>query len=128
MTTKAEYEDLIQRQSACIKSQMDRIGELEAEVARLNAVIQGDCDALQTLQKIYGDPSNPLSAVLKAAGIAVGFERPRPPSVDLHLIGIAERLGQARKAYLARMKVEQSVGDDPLGTDLTAVVRVICLN
>jgi hypothetical protein len=98
-----QLKELVARQTAMIQSQMDRIGALEAEITRLNAVIASDCDALETLQKIYSDASMPISTQLKAAGIAVQFERPRPPSIDYHLHGVAERLGEARQRYLARM-------------------------
>ena len=84
MASKRELEDIIQRQTAALKSQMNRIAELEAEVARLNGVISGDCDALQTLQKIYSDPANPLSTVMKAAAEAVAYERAKPPSVAIN--------------------------------------------
>ena len=98
MATEAEIEDLIQRQSACIRRQMDRIAELEAENAKLTAVVNGSCDALQVLQKVYSDTSAPLSAVLKAAGIAVNFERARPPLLNINWVdGLAARLAAARK-------------------------------
>jgi hypothetical protein len=83
MASKRELEVIVQRQTAALKLQMDRIAELEAEVARLNGVISGDCDALLTLQRIYTDPTNPLSVIMKAAGEAVGYERAKPPSVAI---------------------------------------------
>jgi hypothetical protein len=84
MASKRELEDIVQRQTAALKSQMDRIAELEAEVARLNEVISGECDALQTLQRIYTDPANSVSVIMKAAGEAVAYERAKPPSVAIN--------------------------------------------
>jgi hypothetical protein len=84
MASKRELEDIVQRQTAALKLQMDRIAELEAEFARLNEVISGDCDALQTLQRIYTDPANPVSVIMKAAGEAVAYERAKPPSVAIN--------------------------------------------
>jgi hypothetical protein len=111
MASKGELESLVARQTAALKLQAARIAELEADVARLNAVLANECDALQVLQRAYTDPSNPLSTQMRAAATAIHFERPRPPSVDLHLHGIAERLGEARQRYLARM--EGTVEDPP---------------
>jgi hypothetical protein len=84
MATEAELEDLIQRQSSCIRSQLAEIESLRAEVDRLNGVLRDEGDALAHLRRIYSDTNSPLSAVLKAAGIAVNFERPRPPSVTVN--------------------------------------------
>jgi hypothetical protein len=84
MATRAELEDVIRRQTEALRSQADQIVQLESEITRLNGVVSGSCDALQVLQKVYSDASAPLSAVLKAAGIAVAFERTRPPSVTVN--------------------------------------------
>ena len=56
-----------------------------ADVARLNGVLETSHDALAHLQKIYSDPNAPISAVLKAAGLAVGFERARPPQLSANI-------------------------------------------
>jgi hypothetical protein len=82
LTTKAELESLVARQTEALKSQLDRIAELEAEVARLNAVISGGHDALQTLQRLYSDTSQPVSVIMRAAAEAAPYERAKAPQVS----------------------------------------------
>jgi hypothetical protein len=71
----ARAADLLRRQTAKIK-------ELEAEIDRLNGVIETSHDALVHLQKVYSDPNAHESAIIKAAGLAIPFERAKPPSVN----------------------------------------------
>ena len=78
----ARAADLLSRQTAKIK-------ELEAEIDRLNGVIETSHDALAHLQKVYSDPNAHVSAVIKAAGAAIGFERAKPPSVNASIDGAA---------------------------------------
>jgi hypothetical protein len=65
-----------------MKRQMERIAELEDEVARLKA----NASAHQTLASIYADPNQPTGHRIKAAGLALGVETPRlesvPPAID----------------------------------------------
>jgi len=125
MATEAEIEDLIQRQSACIRRQMDRIAELEAENAKLTAVVNGSCDALQVLQKVYSDTSAPLSAVLKAAGIAVNFERARPPLLNINWVdGLAARLAAARKGEVAKVRIVDGRLVDPGDPDYNDAAEI----
>jgi hypothetical protein len=70
----AQAADVLRLQSA-------KIRELKAEVARLNAVIEGSCDALMHLQRLYGDPRNPPSITMKAACAAVAYGRSKPSPV-----------------------------------------------
>jgi hypothetical protein len=107
MASRAELEDIIARQTAALKLQADRIVELDAEVARLNGIIEGSSDALQTLQRIYTDRSNPVSTIMRAAAEAVPYERSRLPtlSVNADITGLADRLQAAREEYLSRCKV-----------------------
>ena len=87
MATKAALEDLVRRQSDCIQQQSGSITALKREIEALKAEIgrlnERDVDALEVLQKVYSDPNAPLSAVVKAAGAAVGYERSKPPSVAI---------------------------------------------
>jgi hypothetical protein len=64
-----------------------RCAMLEAEITRLNAVIETSHDALMHLQKVYSDPNAPVSDVIRAAGLAVGYERGKPPSVNASIDG-----------------------------------------
>ena len=102
MTTKAQYEDLIRRQTEALQSQLMRIEQLEAEITRLNAVIHDEGNALQVLRKVYTDANAPLSAVLKAAAVCAPFEAPRMPtaSVSFDVSALAARLAAARRGEL----------------------------
>jgi hypothetical protein len=73
------------------------LAQLRAEVKRLVDWINGDSDALTTLQRTYLDPKTTTSDRIKAAGAAIAYERPKI-SVQVH-VGpalLAERLDQAR--------------------------------
>jgi len=96
----ARAADLLRRQTA-------RIKELEAEIERLNGVIETSHDALAHLQRVYSDPNAPISAIIKAAGIAIAFERPKPPSINANFDGAtlfnlleAKRLAKRRPAVI----------------------------
>ena len=98
----AQAADLLRLQSA-------KIRELKAEVARLNAVIEGSCDALMHLQRLYSDPRNPPSITMKAAGAAVAYERSKPPSVIANagaslydMLEERKRLEQAKRVIDAK--------------------------
>src|SRR6516165_7848892 len=82
MASQAELENLIARQTDCIRSQINRIAELEAEVDRLNTAIAGSHDALVVLQELYSNRRNPPSVIMRAAGEAIGFERAKPRAVS----------------------------------------------
>jgi hypothetical protein len=83
MASMTDQEKLT-RAADLLRLQSAKIRELRAEVARLNRVIENSCDALTILQRIYSDPRNPPSVALKAAGVAVGFERSKRPSVTVN--------------------------------------------
>jgi hypothetical protein len=99
--------DLLRRQTAKIK-------ELEAEIDRLNGVIETSHDALTHLQKVYSDPHAPTSAIIKAAGLAIGFERAKPPSVNANINGAALfDLLEARNLAKRKPKVIDVTPSDP---------------
>jgi hypothetical protein len=71
--------------------------QLRAENKRLVDWINGDSDALTTLQRTYLDPETSTSDRIKAAGAAIAYERPKL-SVQVH-VGpglLGERLDAAR--------------------------------
>jgi hypothetical protein len=74
----ARAADLLRQQTAQIK-------ELEAEIDRLHSVIEGSCDALMHLQRIYTDPKLPTSVTLKAAGAALAYEGSKPPPISANV-------------------------------------------
>jgi hypothetical protein len=109
--------NLIARQTAVIKEQLARITELESEVARLNAIIRDEGDALAHLRRIYSDPSSSTAAVLRACDAAIPFERSRLPTLSfgLDVSAFAERLARARRGEVEAIDV--TPGDTPDTTD-----------
>jgi hypothetical protein len=70
-----------------LQAQTAKIRTLEAEIDRLNLVISNSHDALAHLQKIYSDPNAPIADIIRAAGMALSFERAKPPSVNASIDG-----------------------------------------
>jgi len=82
---------------------LDRNEALQAELTEvkqhLKALVdwvQGDADALTTLQSLYLDASEPSANRIKAAAAAIQFERAKPASASLMMIDFRERVRQAR--------------------------------
>src|SRR6516225_5321305 len=73
------------------------LAQLRDENKRLVDWINGDADALTTLQRTYLDPKTSTTDRIKAAGAAIAYERPKL-SVSVH-VGpalLGERLDAAR--------------------------------
>jgi hypothetical protein len=77
-------QELLDRCEYTIKYQMQEIDRLRAELERrddelklLLEWINGDADALTTLQRTYMDPKISTSDRIKAAGAAIAYERPK---------------------------------------------------
>ena len=101
-------EEKLARASDLLRLQSAKIRELKAEVTRLNAVIEGSCDALMHLQRLHSDPRNPRSITMKAAS-AVAYERSKPPSVTVNagaslydMLEERKRLEQAKRVIDAK--------------------------
>jgi hypothetical protein len=108
-----EIQELLDRYEYTVKYQKNEIDRLraeleqkDAELTQLLAWINGDADALVTLQRIYMDPRASTSDRIKAAGTAVAYERYKlsmqlrvGPSV------LSERLAQARAIKATEPKV-----------------------
>ena len=73
------------RAAELLQQQTAKIQELEAEIDRLHRVIEGSCDGLMHLQRIYTDPKLPVGVTTKAASVAVAYERAKPPSVAIKM-------------------------------------------
>jgi hypothetical protein len=95
-------QQVLDRCEYTIKYQMQEIDRLRAEIERrddelkqLLAWINGDADALTTLQLTYMDPKISTSDRIKAAGAAIAYERPKL-SVQLRVgpAVLGERLDQ----------------------------------
>jgi hypothetical protein len=104
ITMTGDRDDLVARQTACIRQQTNiiavlknEIATLHAEVDRLNGLLGGSADAVATLQQLYSSPDSPPSVRLRAAGLAAPFERAKAPHVShLYVDAFAERLRLAR--------------------------------
>ena len=108
-----QMQEALDRCEYAIKCQRTEIDRLRAELKRrdeeltqLLAWIDGDSDALVTLQRIYMDPRTSTTDRIKAAGQAVAYERYKlsmqlrvGPSV------LSERLAQARSIKSTKPKV-----------------------
>ena len=83
---------------------LDENQALRAELRTLVDWINGDQDALTTLQGLYLNPDEPASNRIRAAAAAIGYERPKlSASANLLFVDFRERVRQARlKAPLAR--------------------------
>jgi hypothetical protein len=82
------------------------LAQLRAEVKRLVDWINGDSDALTTLQRTYLDPRTTTADRIKAAGAAIAYERPKL-SVQLHVgpAVLGERLDQAKTMKMIEPKL-----------------------
>ena len=99
-----QMQEALDRCEYAIKCQRDEIDRLRAELQRkdeeltqLLAWIDGDSDALVTLQRTYIDPRTSTSDRIKACAAAVAYERHKL-TVQLR-VGpgvLGERLAQAR--------------------------------
>jgi hypothetical protein len=76
---------------------MVEINQLRAEIDRLLSWINGDADALTTLQGVYLDPEESPGNKIKAAAAAIGYERPKvATTTNLLVVDFRERVRQAR--------------------------------
>jgi hypothetical protein len=57
---------------------------LKDEIDALVGWIGGDGDALSALQAIYANPRTPEAHKIKAAGLALSYERPKPPTMNVN--------------------------------------------
>ena len=67
----------IARLEYVVREQMAEISRQRDEIDRLLGWINGDTDALTTLQGVYLDPEESAGNKIKAAAAAIGYERPK---------------------------------------------------
>ena len=100
----------IARLQYTIREQMTLMEQMQAEIDRLVAWIQGDKDALTCLQAVYNDPEESAGNKVRAAAAAIGYERPKMTPTNLVAIYFRERVRQARlKVPLAEPKVIEHI-------------------
>jgi hypothetical protein len=86
----------IARLQYALHEQNMEIDRLRDEVDRLLGWINGDVDALTTLQGVYLDPKESAGNRIKAAASAIGYERPKMTPTNLVVLDFRERVRQAR--------------------------------
>jgi hypothetical protein len=74
---KLQYQE-IEKLRAIIRWKDQELGRKDAELDGLISWIAGDADALAGLRSIYADPRQNLANKIKAAGLALSFERAKP--------------------------------------------------
>ena len=100
----------IARLEYVVREQMAEINRQRDEIDRLLGWINGDTDALTTLQGVYLDPKESQGNRIKAAASALPFERPRMTPTNLVVLDFRERVRQARlKAPLVEPKVIEHI-------------------
>jgi hypothetical protein len=93
----AHQKSELARAEYVVRLQMTEIDRLRAEVDRLLGWINGDADALTTLQSVYLDPKESVGHRVKAAASALPFERPKVSvSVNLGPALLGQRLDQMK--------------------------------
>ena len=100
----------IARLQYAMREQATEIDRLRNEIDRLLGWINGDTDALTTLQGVYNNPDESACNKIKAAAAAIGYERPKMVATNLVLVDFRERVRQARlKAPLVEPKVSEHI-------------------
>jgi hypothetical protein len=103
---------------AALHETLDENDELKAELKalmaenrRLLAWIMGEePDALTNLQRIYSDPNTPLSDQIKSSGLALPFERSKPPSSSVVVLSEYARdpAGYTRAIRLRQLEKDRA--------------------
>ena len=91
-----DAQELLDRAEYTIEYQKQEINRLRAEVDRLLGWINGDADALTTLQSVYLNPDETAGNRTRAAAAAIGYERPKMVATSLVVVDFRERVRQAR--------------------------------
>jgi hypothetical protein len=104
-----ELLDRYEYATKCQKNEIDRLrAELERrdeELTQLLAWINGDSDALVTLQRTYMDPRTSTSDRIKAAGAAIAYERPKlSVQVRVGPAVLSERLARGKEKRPAHIR------------------------
>jgi hypothetical protein len=79
--TREDLADCIKRQMAELNRLRDVVARQQMEIDHLVGWIENDADALMALQYIYRNPNTSEGNRLKALGLALPFERSKPPSM-----------------------------------------------
>jgi hypothetical protein len=106
MATKTELEDLVSRQTDCIKSQIDKIAALENEIAILKGGLQqAGLDAVLFLRSVYSDSDAPLNLKIQAAATVAKIQAaPKVVNQGFVLFDFLERKRLERAAQRLETK------------------------
>jgi hypothetical protein len=113
MATKAELEDLISRQTDCIRSQIDRIAALESEVALLKGGLQAaGIDAIAFLRSVYDSDSDAPLNLKIAAATTIAKTQAGPKVVNQGFI-LFDHLERRRLERAAQRIEAKTIDADP---------------
>jgi hypothetical protein len=110
---KSELEALVSRQTACIKTQLEKIAALEGEIAILKGGLEAaGIDAVLFLRSVYNDPEAPLNLQIQAAAtVAKIHAAPKINNVSFLLFDKLEESRLRRAAERAAQRIEPKMVD-----------------
>jgi hypothetical protein len=109
--------DLVKQQNEGLKRVIAERDQLRAELDAFVAWVNSDLDALTYLQRTYSDPSASRADRLKSSGIAINFERARPPSASI--VGTFSLYEALERPQPMTIEHESSLASDHAGEALT---------
>ena len=113
--TLAKYEKALHQMLDENETLRAEVTKLKGQISTLVDWINGDADALTTLQSLYLSADEPAGNRIKAAAAAIGFERPRlTASASLVVVDFRERVKQARLKSLAELKAIEHIPEPAL--------------
>jgi hypothetical protein len=89
----ANYEKALHKMLDESQALQAEIVKLKEQLSTLVDWINGDVDALTTLQGLYLNPDEPAGNRIKAAAAAIGYERPKP-ATSLVVLDFRDGLGR----------------------------------
>ena len=100
--TLAKYEKALHQMLDENEAQRAEIVKLKEELSTLINWINGDANALTTLQSVYLNPDEPAGNRIKAAA-AIGYETPKLAATANLVIDFRERVQRARLKANAKL-------------------------
>jgi hypothetical protein len=101
--TLANYEKALHKMLDENEAQRVEIVKLKEELSTLISWINGDANALTTLQSVYLNPDEPAGNRIKAAAAAIGYETPKLAATANLVIDFRERVQRARLKATAKL-------------------------
>lgn len=105
----SKIEDLIRRQTECIKGQTEKIAALEAEIEILKRGLEhAGTDPILFLKSVYNNPDAPLHLQIQAASTVAKIQAGPKANVGVFLF---DRLESARLAKRAAQRIDAKMLD-----------------